>query len=46
MFTVTITKPCGYVFNHAVSRAGLREFLANAASVLLPGETLTYCEEV
>lgn len=42
MYVVTITKPCGYVYNHLVPGNRLRTFLALASSVLLPGEALTY----
>lgn len=44
MYTVTIRKPSGYEFNYAVEEKRLREFLATAGSVLLPGETLSYCK--
>lgn len=45
-FTVTLTMRNGYVFNNRMPAAELRTFLANAAAVLQPGETLTYVEVV
>ena len=41
-YTVTIRRPDGYEFNHQVRREDLRQWLADAATVLLPGETLSY----
>ena len=41
-YTVTITRADGYVFNHQVEQSRLREFLRDAGSVLMPGETMTY----
>ena len=41
-YTVTITRADGYVFNHQVRQDQLRQWLADAATVLLPGETLSY----
>ena len=41
-YTVTIRRPDGYVFNHQVRQDQLRLWLADAGSVLLPGETLSY----
>ena len=39
---VTLTTATGYVFNTLVEAGALREWLRDAASVLGPGETLTY----
>ena len=41
-YTVTITRADGYVFNYQVRREDLRQWLMDAGSVLLPGETLGY----
>ena len=41
-YTVTITRADGYEFNHQVRQDQLRQWLADAATVLLPGETLSY----
>lgn len=41
-YTVTITCADGYVFNHRVRQDQLRQWLMDAGSVLLPGETLSY----
>lgn len=41
-YTVTIRRPDGYVFNHQIRQDQLREWLRDAGSVLLPGETLSY----
>ncbi len=41
-YTVTIRRSDGYVFNHQVRQDHLRQWLMDAASVLLPGETLSY----
>lgn len=45
MFIVTITRADGYVFNHQVDVRRLKSFLAEASSVLLPGEALSYRAE-
>lgn len=42
MYIVTMTRADGHVFNHEVSEANLRDFLAQYASVLFPGETLSF----
>ena len=41
-YTVTIRRPDGYVYNHQIPQHMLRQWLADAATVLLPGETLSY----
>lgn len=42
MVVVTLTMANGYVFNNKMPVSELRGFLAKAAMVLQPGETLTY----
>ena len=41
-YTVTIRRPDGYVFNYRVRQDQLRQWLMDAGSVLLPGETMSY----